>query len=433
MSFNKETYQNFLNILKIELIPALGCTEPIAIAYASSKSREVLGEMPEKISINCSGNIIKNVKSVTVPNSNGLKGIEAAAILGAVGGNSDKKLEVLSDISDRDIENTIDLLNKKICNTHLVEDVPNLYIESIAECNGHIASVTIEKYHTNITKIIKDGQVVFDNINNINSNKEEIHIDKSILTIKSIIEFANEVSIEDIKELIDKQIECNVNISNEGLKNDWGAKIGKTFLDIWGDSLNSKIIAKAASGSDARMSGCAMPVVTNSGSGNQGMTVSIPVYEYAKEMNIDDDKLYRALIISNLVSVHLKYYIGQLSAFCGAVTASCGAMCGIAYLKTNGNYKIICDTITNTLMNVGGIICDGAKESCAAKIVSSLSAALLGMNMAINGIAFKPGDGLVLDDIESTIKNIGYLGRVGMKQTDVCILKAMIGQANIEL
>ena len=433
MSIDKQLYDNYINILKIELIPALGCTEPIAIAYASAKSREVLGEMPEKIVMNCSGNIIKNVKSVTVPNSNGMKGIEAAAILGVVGGKADKKLEVLSDITDEDRKKALELIDKNICSTVLVENVPNLYIDATVEAKGHSVSVVIEKYHTNITKIIKDGQVIFDHNNNVNTDTEEVHIDKKSITIRSILDFANEVKIEDVKDLLDRQIEYNTNISNEGLKNDWGAKIGRTIIKTFGDNINSRLIAKAAAGSDARMSGCPMPVVTNSGSGNQGMTVSLPVIEYAKEINATDDKLYRALVVSNLISVHLKYYIGQLSAFCGAVTAGCGAMSGIAYLKTNGDYKIICDTITNILMNVGGIVCDGAKASCAAKIFASLNAGILGLNMAMDGIVFNPGDGLVLNDIESTIKNIGYLGRVGMKQTDVEILKAMIGQANIEL
>lgn len=433
MSIDKQLYDNFINILKIELIPALGCTEPIAIAYASAKAREVLGEMPEKITMNCSGNIIKNVKSVTVPNSNGMKGIEAAAILGVVGGKADKKLEVLLDITDEDRKKALEVIDKKICNTVLVENVPNLYINATVEAKRHSVSVVIEKYHTNITKIIKDGQVIFDHNNNVNTNTEEVHIDKKSITIRSILDFANEVKIEDVKDLLDRQIEYNTNISNEGLKNDWGAKIGKTIIKTFGDNINSRLMAKAAAGSDARMSGCPMPVVTNSGSGNQGMTVSLPVIEYAKEINATDDKLYRALIVSNLISVHLKYYIGQLSAFCGAVTAGCGAMSGIAYLKTKGDYKIICDTITNILMNVGGIVCDGAKASCAAKIFASLNAGILGLNMAMDGIVFNPGDGLVLNDIESTIKNIGYLGRVGMKQTDVEILKAMIGQANIEL
>lgn len=433
MSIDKQLYDNFINILKIELIPALGCTEPIAIAFASAKAREVLGEMPEKITMNCSGNIIKNVKSVTVPNSNGMKGINAAAILGVVGGKADKKLEVLSDITDEDRKKALELIDKKICNTVLVENVPNLYINATVEAKGHSVSVVIEKYHTNITKIIKDGQVIFDHNNNVNTDTDEVHIDKKSITIRSILDFANEVKIEDVKDLLDRQIEYNTNISNEGLKNDWGAKIGKTIIKTFGDNINSRLMAKAAAGSDARMSGCPMPVVTNSGSGNQGMTVSLPVIEYAKEINATDDKLYRALIVSNLISVHLKYYIGQLSAFCGAVTAGCGAMSGIAYLKTKGDYKIICDTITNILMNVGGIVCDGAKASCAAKIFASLNAGILGLNMAMDGIVFNPGDGLVLNDIESTIKNIGYLGRVGMKQTDVEILKAMIGQANIEL
>ena len=431
MSIDSVTYQNFVNILKVELIPALGCTEPIAIAYAAAMARKTLGEFPEKIYMNCSGNIIKNVKAVTVPNSNGMKGIEAATILGTVGGNPDKKLEVLIDITEDDRNKTKQFLDKKICQVTLAEHVPNLYIEAKMEANGHSSKVVIEEFHTNITVIEKDEKSLLDNKNSNSSENNEIKADKSKMTIKNIIEFANQVNLSDVSDMIKKQIDYNVDISNEGLKNDWGAKIGKIVLETWGDGINSRIIARAAAGSDARMSGCPMPVVTNSGSGNQGMAVSLPVYEYAKEYNIDDDKLYRALIVSNLVSVHLKYYIGQLSAFCGAVTAGTGALCGIAYLKTNGDYDIICKTIVNTLMNVGGIVCDGAKASCAAKIVASLNAGILGLSMAMNGVVFNPGDGLVLEDIEDTIKNIGYLGRVGMKQTDVEILKAMIGQADI--
>ena len=424
----KSLYDNYVNILKHELIPALGCTEPIAIAYASAKARQVLGEMPERIEMNLSGNIIKNVKGVTVPNSGGLKGMEVAAVLGVVGGNADAALEVLESVKPEDIELTKKLVAQGICTCELAEGVANLYVEAKVYKDGHSAEVTILDHHTNIVKVVKDGEVLVDRKSE--DENADAGIDKSKLTLRDIIDFANEVKIEDVKEVLGRQLTMNKAISQEGLDNPWGAQVGKTLLASRGNDVVTRACARAAAGSDARMSGCSLPVVINSGSGNQGITVSMPVYTYAEEWNISEDKLYRALCISNLVSVHIKYFIGSLSAFCGAVSAACGSGAAIAYMY-GASYDQIGQTIINTLGNVGGIVCDGAKSSCAAKISSAVNAALLGFQMAIEGKGFQNGEGIVLEDVEQTIKSMGHVGRVGMAGTDIDILNIMIGKTDV--
>ena len=425
---NKALYENYVNILKHELIPALGCTEPIAIAYASAKARQVLGEMPDRIEMNLSGIIIKNVKGVTVPNSGGLKGMEVAAVLGAVGGDADAELEVLETIKPEDIEETKRLVAEGICSCELAEGVANLFVEAKAIKGGHYVKVTIEDHHTNITKIEKDGEMVLERRSE--DENKDAGIDKSKLKLKDILQFADEVDIADIKEVIGRQIAMNTAISQEGLDNAWGAQVGKTLLSQRGNDVVTRACARAAAGSDARMSGCSLPVVINSGSGNQGITVSMPVITYAEEWNISEDKLYRALCVSNLVSVHIKYYIGSLSAFCGAVSASCGSGAAIAYMY-GASYDQIGQTIINTLGNVGGIVCDGAKSSCGAKIAASLNAALLGFQMAVEGKGFRDGEGIVLSDVESTIRSMGHVGRVGMASTDIDILNIMIGKTEV--
>ena len=424
----KSLYDNYVNILKHELIPALGCTEPIAIAYASAKARQVLGEMPDRIEMNLSGNIIKNVKGVTVPNSGGLKGMEVAAVLGVVGGNADAALEVLESVKPEDIELTKKLVAQGICTCELAEGVANLYVEAKVYKDGHTAEVTILDHHTNIVKVVKDGEVLVDRKSE--DENADAGIDKSKLTLRDIIDFANEVKIEDVKEVLGRQLTMNKAISQEGLDNPWGAQVGKTLLASRGNDVVTRACARAAAGSDARMSGCSLPVVINSGSGNQGITVSMPVYTYAEEWNISEDKLYRALCISNLVSVHIKYFIGSLSAFCGAVSAACGSGAAIAYMY-GASYDQIGQTIINTLGNVGGIVCDGAKSSCAAKISSAVNAALLGFQMAIEGKGFQNGEGIVLEDVEQTIKSMGHVGRVGMAGTDIDILNIMIGKTDV--
>ena len=419
---DKILYDNYINILKEELIPALGCTEPIAIAYAGAKVREVIGNIPDSITVKCSGNIIKNVKGVTVPNSGGLKGIDIAATLGLVGGDPNKNLEVLSTIKPEDIEKTKELISKGFCKCDLIEGSENLHIIIEAKYQNSSALVEIKNAHTNITRIIKDGKELF---TSDNSAGQKDSADRDSLNIKDILSFANEVNIEDIKEVIQRQIELNSNIANEGLKNDYGSSVGKTLMKYYGNDVRNRAKAYASAGSDARMGGCPMPVVTNSGSGNQGITVSMPVIIYAEDMKVSEEKLYRALVLSNLIAILQKKHIGKLSAFCGVVCAATGAASGIAYLN-NADYKIISDTITNALCTIGGMVCDGAKASCASKISEAVDCGILAYNLAKDGKVFKSGDGLVKDDIEATIDSIGRMAKEGMKGTDIEILNIMI-------
>ena len=419
---DKILYDNYINILKEELIPALGCTEPIAIAYAGAKVREVMGNIPDSITVKCSGNIIKNVKGVTVPNSGGLKGIDIAATLGLVGGDPNKNLEVLSTIKPEDIEKTKELISKGFCKCDLIEGSENLHIIIEAKYQNSSALVEIKNAHTNITRIIKDGKELF---TSDNSAGQKDSADRDSLNIKDILSFANEVNIEDIKEVIQRQIELNSNIANEGLKNDYGSSVGKTLMKYYGNDVRNRAKAYASAGSDARMGGCPMPVVTNSGSGNQGITVSMPVIIYAEDMKVSEEKLYRALVLSNLIAILQKKHIGKLSAFCGVVCAATGAASGIAYLN-NADYKIISDTITNALCTIGGMVCDGAKASCASKISEAVDCGILAYNLAKDGKVFKSGDGLVKDDIEATIDSIGRMAKEGMKGTDIEILNIMI-------
>ena len=419
---NQVIYDNYVAILHNELVPALGCTEPIAIAYASSKAVEVLGCRPEHIEMYCSGNIVKNVQGVTVPNSGGLKGIEAAAVLGALGGNASMKLEVLEGIDPKVIEETKTLIGTGYCENHLAEGVANLYILAKVYANGHSSEVEVVDTHTGIIRISKDKKDIF------LKQKEkatESSGDKQLLNVADILKFADTVNLDDVKDVISNQITMNSNISDEGLNGNYGACVGKTLIQTYGTDIKVRARARAAAGSDARMSGCSLPVIINSGSGNQGMAASLPVIEYAHEINVSKERLYRALIVSNLVALHQKKYIGSLSAYCGAVCAACGSGAGITYLY-GGTYEQISQTIINTIANVGGIICDGAKPSCAAKIASAVDAAILAHNMSINGHVFGNGEGIVQEDVEHTIQNLGYVGRVGMKSTDVEILHIML-------
>ncbi|MBO5976510.1 MAG: serine dehydratase subunit alpha family protein [Oscillospiraceae bacterium] len=420
-------YRNFIRILEHELIPALGCTEPIAIAYAAAKARAVLGCEPEHIEIRCSGNIIKNVKGVTVPNSGGLVGIEAAAILGAICGSADSELEVLESVKAEDISRCKTLMAEKLCSVTLVKDVDNLYVVAYLTAGEHSASVSVVNRHTLITCIEKDGEVIFRN--NI-AKAEERAEDYSGLNVRSILDFADEVDIEDVRHIIEPQIELNSAIAREGLRGNYGASVGYTMLQVFGDNVRTRACAMAAAGSDARMGGCALPVIINSGSGNQGMTVCLPVIEYAKDLKVSEEKLYKALVLSNLIAIHLKKYIGSLSAFCGAVSAASAAGAGITYLF-GGDYEEIGYTIVNTLGNVGGIVCDGAKASCAAKIASAVHAAIISHYMGSHERVFRAGEGFIKDDLEATIRSMGYIGRVGMKETDEEILNVMTDQVDL--
>ena len=425
---DKRLYDNYCGILKAELVPALGCTEPIAIAFAAAKARDVLGCMPEQIEMSCSGNMIKNVKGVTVPNSGGMKGIDVAATLGVVGGDADSQLEVLEHVTQEHIEKTRHLVEQGFCICNLAEDVENLYIVAAAKGQGHEAEVTIINRHTYITKIVKDGETVFER--SLEHDGDSKAIDRSELNVKDILDFADEVDIDDVKEVLERQVIYNTAIAQEGLNKKYGAQVGRTLIQCYGNNVKTRARAKAAAGSDARMSVCSLPVVINSGSGNQGMTVSLPVIEFAKEWNLGEEALYRALVVSNLIAVHQKKYIGSLSAYCGAVSAACGAGAAITYM-TGGGYEKVCETIVNTIANVGGIVCDGAKPSCAAKIASAVDAAIMAHYMGMVNRTFHPGEGIVKDDVEETIRSVGYIGRVGMKKTDVEILNIMIDKVDV--
>ena len=416
----QEQYQNYIKILRSELIPAMGCTEPIAVAFAAAKAREVLGCMPEAMVARCSGNIIKNVKSVIVPNSGNERGVEAAAVLGAVAGQADLGLQVISQVTPEQIARTKELLTQKICRCELEEGEGNLYILITMTAGDASAAVEVRTKHDHISRIIKNGKVLFEQPN----LQVEISGDKSQLNLKDILEFADTVNLEDVRELLETQISYNTAIAEEGLNNFWGASVGRTILDAEPGSTLQRARAAAAAGSDARMNGCALPVVINSGSGNQGLTASLPVIVYAKELGVTQQMLYRALVVSNLVTIHLKTGIGSLSAYCGATAAGCGAAAGVTYLY-GGQFREIAHTVVNAIAIDSGMICDGAKASCAAKIASAVEAGLLGMQMQMHESQFYGGDGIVVKGVENTIRNIGTLASEGMRETDREILHIM--------
>ena len=416
----QEIVQAYLNILKEELVPAMGCTEPISVAYAAAKARQVLGFVPEKIAVTASPNIIKNVKSVIVPNTGSLRGIEAAAVAGAVAGCADEELQVLSHVTPEQITEIVAALKKIACTVSPSDNGQVFYIRAFVEGSGHTACVEITGNHTNITRIEKDGQALFAS-EYAETGKQT---DRSLLNVRDIIDFADAVSIDDIAPIFERQIAYNTAIADEGLRGNWGANIGSILLKSYGNSVHNRAKAYAAAGSDARMSGCELPVVINSGSGNQGLTASLPVIVYAKELNVGCDMLYRALAVSNLVTIHLKTGIGALSAYCGATSAGCGAGAGITYLY-GGKYHEISHTIVNALAINSGMICDGAKPSCAAKIASAVEAGLLGMQMQSHDSQFYGGEGIVVKGVENTIRNVNSLAHDGMKETDRLIIQMM--------
>ena len=418
-------YGAYVQILKEELVPAMGCTEPIALAYAAAKAREILGSIPDKVVIEASGSIIKNVKSVIVPNTNHLKGIPAAATAGIIAGRAEKELEVIAQVTESEIEQMKQYLQTAdIKVVHADNGITFDIIVSVYKGSSY-AKVRIANYHTNIVLMEKDGEVLYEIA--VEGEKEEGLTDRNLLNMKDIWDFAMTVDVKDIKETLDRQIAYNTAIAEEGLRGDYGANIGSVLLDTYGDDIRTRAKAKAAAGSDARMNGCELPVIINSGSGNQGMTSSIPVIEYAKEFDADEDTLYRALALSNLVTIHQKTGIGRLSAYCGAVSAGAGAGAGIAYL-CGGGYEEVIHTVVNALAIVSGIVCDGAKASCAAKIASAVDAGILGYNMYKRGQQFYGGDGIVTRGVEETIQNVGRLGKQGMKETNEEIIKIMVGE-----
>jgi len=414
--------KNYTELLKSELIMALGCTEPISIALAAAKAREVLGSIPCKIEVKCSGNIIKNVKGVTVPNTNGMKGVEAATAIGTVAGDSCLGLEVLSKVTDEDIKAAKDLLEKDIITVSLKEGVENLDIEIVAEDDKkNTVDVEIKNKHTNIVKITKNDDVI--HIDNCYTHTPEYE-NYDELSVKDIYEYANNIDLDEVKDLLEKQITLNSDISDEGLTGKWGVAMGKILIDE-DESIRTKAKARAAAGSDARMSGCSLPVVINAGSGNQGITCTMPLVVFANEKNYDRETLYRGLLITNLTALHIKRFIGRLSAFCGVTSAGVAAGAGICYMETK-DLDLIEKTIGNALMIASGMICDGAKPSCAAKIATAVDAGISGYYLAKNNRNFEAGDGLLKDDIEETIRSIGYVAKEGMKETDIIVLNTMI-------
>ncbi len=420
---NTEYFSIFTDILKQELVPALGCTEPIAIAFAAAKARQVLGALPERMIASCSGNIIKNVKSVIVPSTDGMKGISVSAIIGAVGGDPSLNLEVLTKVTEEQIQEAKALEAKHICEVRLLENVPNLDIIIEAFHGGDSALVELRNAHTNIYRIEKNGEVLFqsDCADSVDSHEH----DPSLLTLERIKDYAENVDLAEIQDTLRQQLSCNLEIAREGMTRSYGANVGKTILRHFGSHWEEMACAYAAAGSDARMSGCCLPVVINSGSGNQGITASVPVYIYARNLRVDDEKLLRALAFSNLVAIYQKQKLGKLSAFCGAVCAATGAGAAITFLS-GGTMEQISDTITNALANISGIVCDGAKSSCAAKIATSVHAAITAHYMSMDDHVFQPGEGLVRETLEETISAYTTMGRVGMKDTDIAILNMMI-------
>ena len=426
----------YSRILKKELVAAMGCTEPIAIAYAAAKCREILGMMPTSCKVACSGNIVKNVMGVTVPNSGGMKGIDVAATLGILGGDANRDLEVLESVTAEHIAAAKGLLERGFCSCSLVQNVENLYILIRLTAGSEEAVVEIRNYHKNITRIEKNGEILFQQESTCAEIPVKDDPDKALLNIADIIAYGDSLRDSEIIELLKYQLRCNLTIAKEGLEKDYGAQVGKTLLmsvkEHNRDTVRTIAKAYAAAGSDARMNGCAMPVVINSGSGNQGLTVSLPIKVYADIYGIDRDRMVRALAVSNLIAIHQKQYIGSLSAYCGAVSAACGSGAALAYLlgadlNHEQIYRQVADTVTNTIATVGGMVCDGAKSSCAAKIATAVDCALTGYEMSVRGMAFQPGEGLVMDSVEGTIESVGRVGREGMHATDVEILQIMLG------
>ena len=419
-----DLFAAYISLLEKELVPALGCTEPIAVAYAAAKARKILGRMPESMLVRCSGNIIKNVKGVKVPFAGEMRGIEASAILGVIGGDSDNQLEVLTNVSPEDVEATQRLLGTGFCKVEKLSSNAPLHLIVRMTAGERSSEVELRDGHTNIVRIVSNGEELFaHNAKAKDLEGEEAYYPPFSLT--DILDFANNVDLAEVAPVIDRQIEYNMRIAEEGLHNSYGANVGRTILAQGNGSAESDARAYAAAGSDARMGGCVFPVVINSGSGNQGIAVSLPVVQYARHHGVGHDQLVRALLVSNLVAIYQKSELGTLSAFCGAVCAATGSSAGIAYML-DGRRHIIEKTITNTIGNVAGIVCDGAKSSCAAKIATCVDAAILGYRMALFGNSFNDGEGLVKGNLDATFQTIMKMGREGMHGTDEVILDLML-------
>lgn len=424
MQKTDEKYQAYVRVLERQLKPAMGCTEPIAIAYAAALCRSVLGMRPEKVSVLVSGNILKNAKAVTVPGTGGRKGIEAACAAGIVAGDESRELQVIAQVSEQQREEISAYLAGGAISVALMPDARVFDIRVDGSAAGHTASVRIADRHTNVVQVQHDGAVLTQA--DLPAECAADDPDEALLSIEDIYDFADTCDVADVADLLDRQIACNTAIAREGISGRWGAGVGRTLLDMRGDSVMARAAAMAAAGSDARMSGCELPVVINSGSGNQGITVTLPLVEYARELSAAPEALYRALILANLTAIRLKALIGCLSAYCGAISAGCAAGAGVCYLCGGSLYQVN-HTVVNSLAILSGTICDGAKPSCAAKIASAVDAGLTGWQMALHGRQFRDGEGIVRKGVENTIRNIGLLSREGMRETDAEILRLMIG------
>ncbi len=423
MQHGDALYQQFVSILKEELRPAMGCTEPIALAYAGAKARELLGQLPEKIDVLVSGNIIKNVKSVVVPNTGGLHGISAAVCAGVIAGDASRQLEVISSVSDEKQQQLKSYLAQ--ANITIAPSPSDLVfdIDITLHAGDDCARVRIINHHTNIVYLSHNDEVLLDLP--VEESSEDHLTDKSCLTIERIVDFVDVLDVEDIRECVGRQIEYNLAIAKEGLENNWGANIGSVIIHQQGTSDNRRAAAYAAAGSDARMSGCEMPVIILSGSGNQGITACVPVAIFAKTLGASQEQLLKAVALSDLVTIHQKTGIGRLSAYCGAISAGCGAGAGIAYLH-GGRHEAVAHTVVNAVAILSGTICDGAKPSCAAKIAMAVDAGILGYNMYLENQQFYGGDGIVTKGADKTVSNVGRLAREGMRETDRTILKIML-------
>lgn len=419
---SKENYSAYVSLLKSELIPAMGCTEPIAIAYAAATARDTLGRFPDSAHIEVSGNIIKNAKSVVVPHTGGMRGIDSALIAGLVAGRAEARLEVISEVTPDEIDRMNEVKKTLPVKVALADGEEAFYIHVTLTSGTDTAEVEVIGRHTNITKIKKNGNTVFHSDNDITASTERVP-----LTVEEIVDFADNVDISDVKDVLDRQIAYNMAIAEEGLRNDYGANIGKVYLSAYPNDVSIRAKAYTAAGSDARMNGCELPVIIVSGSGNQGMTASIPVIVYAREMGVSAELLYRALCLSDLITIHVKSGIGTLSAYCGAVAAGAGAGCGVAYLH-GGKYREIAHTLVNALAIDSGLICDGAKASCAAKIATAVENGLLGFHLFRAGNQFFGGDGIVKKGVENTIGSIARLAKDGMRETDKEILHIMLDE-----
>ena len=424
MERNDRLYSFYTQLLKDELVPAMGCTEPIALALAGAKAKQLLGELPDSVDVKVSPSIIKNVKSVIVPHTGHLKGIPSAISAGIVAGDADSQLEVLSPVKTDEYTTIADFMDNTPINVEPLYDGVVFDILITLTKGEHCSKVRISNKHTNIVLLEKDGEVLYEGeiIRDANIGDPLPPID---ITMQDIWEYVHTVEIEDVRPVISRQIECNMAIAREGIKNSYGANIGKVHLETQGDDVRVRAKAYAAAGSDARMNGCEMPVIINSGSGNQGLTASVPVIVYAEHLGVDEEKLYRALVLSNLTAIYQKTPLGRLSAYCGAVNAGTAAGAAIAYLH-GGDYHMIIHTVVNSLAVLSGMICDGAKASCAAKIVLSVESGILGYEMAKCGSQFRAGDGIVVKGVDKTINAVGRLGKDGMRETNAEIIRMML-------